>query len=131
MTPAGRTVTPKARQRRCFPRARRPPPAEAVIPSSRPGTVALLGTPWQEIAMALTRFEIARRGPYADGLSFGRAGAFEQIDGIAHFAVDPLHPANNRIVDLALAPRNAHGLVAFAADFSIVMPVDPARGNRR
>jgi hypothetical protein len=83
------------------------------------------------MAMALTRFEIARRGPYAGGLSFGRAGAFEQLDGIAHFAVDPLHPANNRIVDLALAPRNADGLVEFAADFSIVMPVAPARGNGR
>jgi len=81
--------------------------------------------------MALTRFEIARRGPYADGRSFGAAGAFEQIDGIAHFAVDPLHPANNRIVDLALAPCNADGFVEFAADFSIVMPVDPACGNRR
>src|SRR5262249_26801192 len=41
------------------------------------------------------------------------------------------HPANNRIVDLALAPRNADGLVEFAADFSIVMPVDSARGNGR
>lgn len=93
--------------------------------------VALSGTHWQEIAMALERLKIVRRGPYADGLSFGSAGAFEQIDGIAHFAVDPLHPANNRIVDLARAPRNADGLVAFEADFSIVMPIDPARGNRR
>ena len=81
--------------------------------------------------MALTTFEIARRGPYAGGRSFGRAGAFEQIDGTAHFGVDPFHPANNRIVDLALAPRNADGLVEFQADFSIVMPVDPARGANR
>ena len=81
--------------------------------------------------MALTTFEIARRGPYAGGRTFGRAGAFEQIDGTAHFGVDPFHPANNRIVDLALAPRNADGLVEFQADFSIVMPVDPARGANR
>jgi hypothetical protein len=81
--------------------------------------------------MALTRFEIKQRGPYAGGRTFGDAGTFEQLDGIAHFAVDPLHPANNRIVDLALGPRTADGLVTFAADFSIVMPTDPARGNRR
>lgn len=81
--------------------------------------------------MALTRFEIARRGPYADGRNFGTVGAFEQVDGTAHFAVDPHHPANSRIVDLTLAPRNAEGLVEFTADFSIVMPVDSARGNRR
>ena len=81
--------------------------------------------------MALTTFEIARRGPYAGGRSFGRAGAFEQIDGTAHFSVDPFHPANNRIVDLALTARNGDGLVEFQADFSIVMPVDPARGANR
>jgi Alpha/beta hydrolase domain len=81
--------------------------------------------------MALTKFEIARRGPYAGGRSFGPVGAFEQLDGIAHFAVDPLHPVNNRIVDLGFAPRNDRGLVEFTADLSIVMPVDPARGNRR
>lgn len=81
--------------------------------------------------MALTRFAIEQRGAYAGGRTFGSAGAFEQVDGIAHFAVDPLHPANARIVDLALAPRNAAGLVEFSADLSIVMPADPVRGNRR
>lgn len=81
--------------------------------------------------MALTRFDIKQRGAYAGGRQFGSAGAFEQVDGIAHFAVDPFHPANNRIVDLGLAPRNSDGLVTFEADFSIVMPVDPSRGNRR
>lgn len=81
--------------------------------------------------MALVKFEIAQRAPYADGQSFGDTGAFEQIDGTAHFAIDPNHPANATIVDLMLAPRNADGKVAFAADFSIVMPADPARGNGR
>lgn len=81
--------------------------------------------------MALKRFEIVRRGPYAGGRSFGTVGAFEQLDGVAHFAVDPLHPANNRIVDLALAPRNGDGMVEFDADFSVVMPVDATRGSNR
>ncbi|MFT5172367.1 MAG: hypothetical protein ACI8W7_000531 [Gammaproteobacteria bacterium] len=81
--------------------------------------------------MALRRFEINQRAPYADARAFGAAGAYEQIDGTAHFAVDPTHAANQCIVDLALAPRNADGLVEFAADLSIVMPVDSSKGNGR
>ncbi len=81
--------------------------------------------------MALTRFEIASRSPYAGGQAFGPTGSFEQLDGIAHFAVDPRHPANGAIIDLDLAPRNGDGLVEFQADFSVVMPVAPARGNGR
>ncbi len=79
--------------------------------------------------MALDRFEILQRAPYSAGRTFGTAGAFEQIDGIAHFAVDPNHPANRKIVDLALAPRDEHGLVRFTSDLSIVLPVNPDLGN--
>ena len=35
------------------------------------------------------------------------------------------------MVDLDKAPRDAHGLVHFAADFMILKPVDLSRGNRR
>ena len=81
--------------------------------------------------MPLTRFEITSRAPYAEGRQFGPVGAYEQVDGTAHFAVDPNHPANARICDLKLAPRNAVGLVEFAADFSVVLPVDPRQANGR
>jgi hypothetical protein len=82
--------------------------------------------------MALLKFEISRRGPYAQGRTFGAStGAFEQIDGIAHFAVDPSHTANQRIIDLQLAPRDDKGLVHFEADLSIVTPVDGADANGR
>ncbi len=81
--------------------------------------------------MPLTRFEIRSRQPYAGAKSFGRAGAFEQADGIAHFAVDPMLAANASIVDLKLAPRNAQGLVEFTADLSIVFPADAAKANGR
>jgi hypothetical protein len=79
--------------------------------------------------MALTRFDITQRRPYAEGRSFGDAGSFEQIDGIAHFAVDPTHPANACIVDLDLAPRDENGLVNFQADLSVVTP--SGKGNGR
>ena len=47
------------------------------------------------------------------------------------FALDPTLPQNRGIVDLHLAPRNAQGLVEFSADFYLLKPVDPARGNGR
>jgi hypothetical protein len=81
--------------------------------------------------MPLTRFEIASRAPYAGGRRFGAVGAYEQVDGTAHFAVDPAHPANAPICDLKLAPRNAAGLVEFTAGFSIVLPADAAKANGR
>lgn len=78
--------------------------------------------------MPLTRFEVTSRVPYAGGRRFGAVGAYQQVDGTAHFAVDP---ANARICDLKLAPRNAAGLVEFSADLSVVLPMDAARANGR
>ena len=63
--------------------------------------------------MAVTRLEIRARGPYADGATFGEAGAYERIDGTIHFAVDPAHPANAPIVDLDKAARDEAGQVTF------------------
>src|SRR5262249_55385846 len=44
-------------------------------------------------------------------------------------SVDPKHPANARVVDLGLAPRDAQGRVHFVTDFLVLRPVDPARGS--
>jgi hypothetical protein len=79
--------------------------------------------------MPFIGFEITARVPYAQNRRFGAVGAYEQVDGTAHFAVDPNHPANAQICDLKLAPRGAAGLVEFAADFSIVLPADIAQAN--
>jgi Alpha/beta hydrolase domain len=81
--------------------------------------------------MPLTKFEVTSRLPYAENRCFGSVGAYEQVDGTAHFTLDPLHPANAAICDLQLAPRNAAGLVEFTSDLSVVLPLDGARGNRR
>jgi Alpha/beta hydrolase domain len=81
--------------------------------------------------MPLTRFEVTSRLPYAENRRFGPVGAYEQVDGTAHFAVDPLHPANAAICDLQLAPRNAAGLVEFSSDLSLVLPLDGWRANGR
>ena len=79
--------------------------------------------------MAVVKLEINRRSLYADGESFGDVGQYEQIDGVAHYAVDPLHPNNAGIVDLELAPRDSQGRVWFSSDFTLLKPLHMERGR--
>jgi hypothetical protein len=81
--------------------------------------------------MAVVGLDIHSRKPLADGASFGSVGTYERIDGIVRFAVDPAHPANQAIVDLDKGERGPDGLVYFSADFCILQPTDPAKGNGR
>ncbi|MGE3537122.1 MAG: alpha/beta hydrolase domain-containing protein [Candidatus Tectimicrobiota bacterium] len=81
--------------------------------------------------MSVSAVEITRRELYADGQAFGDTGPYERLGGVLTLAVDPEHVANRSIVDLALAPRDAQGLVRFQADFSLLIPQNPSRGNRR
>ncbi|NLE57548.1 MAG: hypothetical protein GX616_04255 [Planctomycetes bacterium] len=77
----------------------------------------------------VTRLEIQRREPFAAGHAFGDVGAYETLTGSLYLEVDPSHPANVRIVDLKLAPRNAAGRVEFRTDFFLLKPVDLAKAN--
>ncbi len=78
----------------------------------------------------VTRIEIESRQPFADGREFDNVGPYERLTGRAYFAIDPGDPANARIVDLELAPRNGAGLVEFSTDLEILAPVhvDKASG---
>ena len=80
--------------------------------------------------MALTRLEIVRREPFEDGRPFAETGPYERIDAVAHYAVDPAHPANAGIVDLDRAERDADGTVRFSGDATFLVPVDASRANR-
>ena len=77
----------------------------------------------------VTRVEISSREPYQAGEAFGDTGTYERIRGKVYFAVDPLAPANQTIVDLKLAPRNAEGRVEFAADLELLVPKDREKAN--
>ncbi len=79
----------------------------------------------------VTRLQVIRREAVLAGKPFGAAGPYEKLVGKVHFALAPSLPQNLGIVDLTLAPRNAQGLVEFSADFYLLKPVDPARGNGR
>src|ERR1700677_2306466 len=54
---------------------------------------------------------------------------YEWISAVAHYAVDPDAPANARIADLGLAPRDDDGKVRFSGDVVLLRPADS--GNRR
>ena len=66
--------------------------------------------------MAVVRLEIKTRRPLADGRKFDQVGCYEQLDGSAHFAVDPAHRLNCSVTDIDLAERGRDGLVHFTAD---------------
>ncbi len=78
---------------------------------------------------AVTRVEITDRGAVLGGSSFGASGPYERISGKIYFAVDPKLDPNRIIADIDLAPRNAQGKVEFSADFYILKPRDPSKGN--
>src|SRR5687767_15910428 len=81
--------------------------------------------------MSVASLEITRREPFAGGHLFGDAGAYERIDGLLRFAVDPARAGNAVIVDLDKAPRDSAGLVTFSADLSLLQPVDAQRASGR
>jgi hypothetical protein len=80
--------------------------------------------------MSVTRLDITARSPLLDGKPFGATGPYEVLRGTVTFAVDPTHPHNRCITDLDKAPRTAAGKVEWSADFCLLRPADPARGNR-
>ncbi|MBK4737716.1 alpha/beta hydrolase domain-containing protein [Noviherbaspirillum pedocola] len=65
------------------------------------------------------------------GKTFGTVGAYRKIRGTATGTLDPSDPKNAVITDIALAPRNAQGLVEYSMDFYILTPVDASKGNRK
>ena len=81
--------------------------------------------------MALTELEITSRTSFSSGVPFGDVGAYELLEGTAHYAVDPSHARNQGITDLELAPRNSAGRVEFSSDFAMLRPANLDRGNRR
>jgi hypothetical protein len=67
--------------------------------------------------------------PYGTA-TFGSVGQYEELDGTATGTIDPNDPHNSMIQDIALAPRDANGLVEYTTKVSILMPVNMANSNR-
>jgi hypothetical protein len=86
--------------------------------------VALLALSVASADARVTGFEIVSTQPVFDGQSFGDAGAYERIDAIATFAIDPASPRATGIVDIDQAPVNAAGEVEFSTEVAILRPAD-------
>lgn len=71
--------------------------------------------------MSLSELVVTSREPLAGGATWGGAGPYEVVRGVARFDVDPREPANRRIVDLPLAV-GADGLVRSEADVCVIRP---------
>ena len=77
----------------------------------------------------VTELHLGAPEPFAPGTSYGSAGAYERVTGTAKGELDPADPRNKGIVNLAKAPRNAHGMVEYETDVFILRPVDPTKGS--
>ena len=104
------------------------------IPNSKfliPNCVLLLSIAAAPADARVVRLRIERRDIVLAGRPFGAAGPYEKLVGRVDFALDPDAPANALIVDLKLGPSNGRGEVESSADFYLLKPVDPRRGNGR
>lgn len=77
------------------------------------------------------RVEVLERSLVADGKPFGNVGAYERLRGRIHFSMEAGAAENQAVVDIKLAPRDSQGRIHFAADFVLLKPAEPARGNAR
>ena len=57
--------------------------------------------------MANLEIKISAVEPFAEGRSFGDAGPYLRIRGVAKGELDPAAPENRVVADLDKAPRNA------------------------
>jgi hypothetical protein len=103
------------------------------MPSSRcPTWLAALALALMPLSAEarITRIVIDQTtSPAFNGASDGPAGPYETLTGRAFGELDPADPHNTIIQDLALAPRNPHGMVEYIATFQIVKPIDLAKSS--
>ncbi|MBL8796918.1 MAG: hypothetical protein JNM56_23655 [Planctomycetia bacterium] len=104
------------------------------MPSQSPGLLRILTVAAVLLGASTARaelrtLEVISRQPFAEGMEYGSAGAYERIVAVGRFAVDPAHARNRGIVDLDKAPKDETGKVLFESDVVILTPKDPARGN--
>jgi hypothetical protein len=71
----------------------------------------------------------AVESPTASGQSFGTAGQYEKLSGRIFGEIDPKDRRNALIQDIALAPKNANGMVEYVATFALVKPIDMSKSS--
>ena len=80
-------------------------------------------------AATIERLEVLNRKPAFGGTRFGDVGEYEMVIAVAHVKVNPAHPANQRIVDLAAA-ADPDGAVRYRTDVVILRPRAADKASR-
>ena len=70
-----------------------------------------------------------KESPAFDGAAYGAAGQYETLAGRVFGELDPKDPHNALITDIALAPKNARGMVEYIASFFLVKPIDMSKSS--
>jgi len=91
--------------------------------------VALLAAFTHQAQARITRIEITKVEPAFGGAGYDPVGAYEHLSGRAYGEVDPSDARNAVIQDIALAPRNARGMVEYSTDVEILRPTDRLKSN--
>jgi len=94
------------------------------------GALLLAGLAATSADARITRITVTGKvSPAYNGASFGAAGQFETITGTLTGEVDPADRRSAIIQDIALAPRNAHGMVEYTTTFFLTKPIDMAKAS--
>lgn len=87
-------------------------------------TAVLFSGATMNVDARVTGFDILSSKIAYDGESFGDAGPYRHITGIAHFAIDPASERAARVVDIERVPTNAGGEVVFSTEVAILEPTE-------
>ena len=76
----------------------------------------------------VTGFDITNTVVGYDGERFGASGAYERIEAVASFAIDPSSARASNIADIDKAPVNEQGEVLFSTQVVMLRPTEQASG---
>ena len=79
----------------------------------------------------LTEIRVQKVEPFAEGTTFGAAGAYERVLGVAKGELDPADARNRGIVNLDRAARNPRGHVEYEVEWFMLRPADASKGSGR
>ncbi|MCD1585569.1 hypothetical protein K7H09_06020 [Halomonas sp. IOP_14] len=99
-------------------------PKITLVPLAIAGAIFL--SPGSEARV--TGFEIINTVDEYGGERFGESGAYERIEAVASFAIDPTSARASNIADLEKAPVNDQGEVAFSTEVVILRPTEQTSG---
>ena len=79
----------------------------------------------------ITEINVQKVEPFANGATFGNAGAYERVWGVARGELDPNDARNKVIVNIDRAARNSFGKVEYEVEWFMLRPADASKGNHK